>query len=870
MDRFIITLDRGELKSIPFYVTQGDNKSQTIPVKLLKDGLSYNLTGKTIKLAVINSKGNGDLIDIKNTTPTTGEFDIPLDGLLTSQVGKCNIQIGIFAADGYLLHTSIIRYYVNESLFESISGNLEEDSSFKNVLEKFKKLDEWDAYFNATSGKIEEKYTTRLNKIDASLEDIPNISNIPFDIRIDVKTMTKNEELIPLEIETYVEKNNQVVHPSILYFEKKWNGFSYWLCVTPYTDTDSQWENPSIYCSNDGLNWDIPEGLINPIVPKPLIGYNADCNLSMSSDNKTMYCIWRDRGNGNRVQMKKTTDGVNWSNMITLIDNPIGGRDVAVPNMWYENNKYYMTCINLDEQIDAKRGTIQLYVSTNPEKGWVFIKDITIPNIPTGKELWHYELRKIGSMYVILYTIATLKGYGSGASLFLATSYDLEKWDTSSKPCVLKTSPSASSYKSSFIPFFDSTGLKLKVWYNETSWLVYYTEINTNIESVIPELSTEEKIMEEYFEELIFDDFNYADEYLINGKNIKPLSKLKTWKQETGVFKVLNKMLVPSVDGNTIASIEGFASNEYNISAKIKHALASQAWIIFRLKDTANYIRAGVTGSNVIVQLIERGIVKQVLLEKKILSDLEIQDVKININIIDDTFSIIINDVKISEITSAYNNSYYKFGLQCNKTTEAFYYIMNRTYEVPKNAIPNIKIHKENIINSINGIDKGSIVDTFNRIDNATNIGGLFTSTPAGAFGIKGKQAYIPSQVNGFALTNLNKTNYTLETTLSTVSNGASGLVFRLSDTMNFFRFIKTTPTNINIEKVISGSVTILKTLVIPDNELLKVEVMNDTIKCYSNDLLIETISDTFNSTATQVGLQCSNLSTLFKTFLAY
>ena len=180
MDRFIITLDRGEVKSIPFYVTQGDNKSQIIPVQLLKDGLAYNLTGKTIKLAVINSKGNGDLIDLKNTTPTIGEFEIPLDGLLTSQVGNCNIQIGIFASDGYLLHTSIIRYYVNESLFESISGDIEEDSSFKNILENFKKLDEWNAYFESTSGKIEEKYTTRLNGIDASLEEKANQLDLEF------------------------------------------------------------------------------------------------------------------------------------------------------------------------------------------------------------------------------------------------------------------------------------------------------------------------------------------------------------------------------------------------------------------------------------------------------------------------------------------------------------------------------------------------------------------------------------------------------------------------------------------------------------------------------------------------------------------
>lgn len=56
-------------------------------------------------------------------------------------------------------------------------------------------------------------------------------------------------------------------HPDVQYFPKGFNGYKYWMVFTPYfgsigTEEDSKrYENPTIVVSNDGLNWNPPNGV---------------------------------------------------------------------------------------------------------------------------------------------------------------------------------------------------------------------------------------------------------------------------------------------------------------------------------------------------------------------------------------------------------------------------------------------------------------------------------------------------------------------------------------------------------------------------------------------------------------------------------
>ena len=84
-----------------------------------------------------------------------------------------------------------------------------------------------------------------------------------------------SKRIIP--ISTY-DGSGVTVHPAVLNLGNVWNGYQYWLAITPYPKGNDDYENPSIYASNDGISWVVPAGLTNPIEPFPggINNYNAD------------------------------------------------------------------------------------------------------------------------------------------------------------------------------------------------------------------------------------------------------------------------------------------------------------------------------------------------------------------------------------------------------------------------------------------------------------------------------------------------------------------------------------------------------------------------------------------------------------------
>lgn len=102
------------------------------------------------------------------------------------------------------------------------------------------------------------------------------------------------------------DHSGQTVHPSVIDFKTEygvetWGGFRYWMAVTPYPNFNSAFENPSILVSTDGLNWENPPGMRNPLASKPfgLFGrnYNSDPELVYDPDQNTLILYWREYSN---------------------------------------------------------------------------------------------------------------------------------------------------------------------------------------------------------------------------------------------------------------------------------------------------------------------------------------------------------------------------------------------------------------------------------------------------------------------------------------------------------------------------------------------------------------------------------------------
>lgn len=135
----------------------------------------------------------------------------------------------------------------------------------------------------------------------------------------------------PLAIHTF-DGSDQPYHPTALFIDEGWNGFRYWMALTPYPMNKppykDRWECPCIYSSNDGVHWDVPERFKNPLddLTNEEISHRdffSDPHLVLK-DNR-LECWYRISHHHNGIRdtyviMKSSLDGIHWSERNVMID----------------------------------------------------------------------------------------------------------------------------------------------------------------------------------------------------------------------------------------------------------------------------------------------------------------------------------------------------------------------------------------------------------------------------------------------------------------------------------------------------------------------------------------------------------------------
>jgi uncharacterized repeat protein (TIGR02543 family) len=203
----------------------------------------------------------------------------------------------------------------------------------------------------------------------------------------------------PLEIPTY-DGSNQAVHPSVLYFPDKWNGYEYWMAYTPYPDSNDDYENPSIAVSNDGINWITPGGLSNPI-DIPTAGQLADgyhmSDTELLMANGTMECWYRFNINGGTEQlMRKTSqDGINWSDREVVLDLTNTGNLALSPSV-YEYGKYKLWYCDADSKIYYTESATAELGSWSPEI------EVQLSFRDSAYIPWHLDVMADSGKYIVI------------------------------------------------------------------------------------------------------------------------------------------------------------------------------------------------------------------------------------------------------------------------------------------------------------------------------------------------------------------------------------------------------------------------------------------------------------------------------------
>lgn len=265
--------------------------------------------------------------------------------------------------------------------------------------------------------------------------------------------------------------DNDALHPKVLNFKEKWNGYKYWMVFSPYPRKDDGKENPHIKVSNDLINWEEPKGFKNPLVGKPkghIPGaiYNSDPHLVYNNDTDTLECYYRyvnDVDDKVILYRLTTKDGVNWTNKEEILVYKRSKKDFLSPAIIYEDGIYKMWSVD-------KKNTIKYIESRD---GYKYTNERVIKlNYPLSNlKPWHLDIIHTEKGYELIVVAYTAKLDATSMNLYYFNSKDNINYTTGK--AILK--PSNISW--------DNKGIyRSSMIYEDGIYYLYYTGISKNLD----------------------------------------------------------------------------------------------------------------------------------------------------------------------------------------------------------------------------------------------------------------------------------------------------------------------------------------------------------------------------------------------------
>lgn len=274
-----------------------------------------------------------------------------------------------------------------------------------------------------------------------------------------IKNIPTDSEIL---IETY-DGSNQVVHPDVL-----WGKNHLIMGITPYPYFNDDLENPCLYESTDGVNFDEYSTGINPLVKKPVIDHNCDPDILFDKNgNLVVFYVEMLRPHANNIISLTQKGKTPKFKKRTLLHYNLSKNEplVVSPSVIYNKNtkQYYMYFVNIVSP--NKIEYIQSKSITKFNKNET--KEIKI-KFPKNYSPWHLDVLKGDDDQ---YYLLTAGFYGNQEnnkySLFLAKSSDLINWTDNTEILSRKDVPHKNL---NFI--YRSTALisqnKITIWYSFT------------------------------------------------------------------------------------------------------------------------------------------------------------------------------------------------------------------------------------------------------------------------------------------------------------------------------------------------------------------------------------------------------------------
>ncbi|MEG1254583.1 cell wall-binding repeat-containing protein [Clostridium sp.] len=273
----------------------------------------------------------------------------------------------------------------------------------------------------------------------------------------------------PLVTPTY-DGSNQAVHPKVMYEKNGWNGYKYWMGLTPYPNGNDDYENPQILVSNDGIEYNYLSGVNKPLdIPIDVNtgGHYSDITICLVDNILEVYFRHnpsRKDGNGannseNNVYVMKSKDGLNWTDKELVLDTNTFSKkyDYVSPIVIYDNNKYKIWFSNYSRDL--------YYTETTDWKNFKEVETCNFKDKPLNFSLWHNDVIKTELGYEVV-----INGYNDNESGKQSLYYTISKDGINFAPLkkMLDVSPEEGAFDNGTL--YKSSLVKV-----EDKYLLYYS-----------------------------------------------------------------------------------------------------------------------------------------------------------------------------------------------------------------------------------------------------------------------------------------------------------------------------------------------------------------------------------------------------------
>lgn len=189
----------------------------------------------------------------------------------------------------------------------------------------------------------------------------------------------------------------EAVHPSVVDFGLPWNGYRYWMAVTPYPNSDASFENPSVLAAADPAGpWVAPPGGANPLVGPPAAGFFSDVELVRDGDGLALVFRSNDTPgfDGERWLLTRSLDGVTWSapRSVLAFEAGEGGLSPAVARFGGLWHAYYVDNVASPAVMRVRRAARLEGPWTSPTTCPLALED----GSPYVGALWHGAVCRVG------------------------------------------------------------------------------------------------------------------------------------------------------------------------------------------------------------------------------------------------------------------------------------------------------------------------------------------------------------------------------------------------------------------------------------------------------------------------------------------